>query len=96
MTTPVRVVGYLLGLVDDVPVACADVELPHWDNRDLAWINVNVHPGHRRRGLGSELMRYALDLVRSIGRTKAGTNGFEGHGTAEFAAAPMNTSSNDP
>jgi GNAT superfamily N-acetyltransferase len=82
--TPQR---FLLGLVDDKPVACADVELPQWDNRDLAWINVNVHPVHRRRGHGSELMRHALDLVASIGRAKAGTNGFEGHGTAEFAAA---------
>ena len=77
---------YLLGLVDDVPVACADIELPHWDNRDLAWINVNVHPEHRRRGHGSELIRHALDLVRGTGRTKVGTDGFEGHGTGEFAA----------
>ena len=78
---------FFLGLVDDVPVACADVELPHWDNRDLAWVNINVAPDRRRRGHGSALMRHALDLVRSIGRTKAGTDGFEGHGAAEFAAA---------
>ncbi|HET7349954.1 MAG TPA: GNAT family N-acetyltransferase [Marmoricola sp.] len=78
---------YLLGLVDDEPVACADVELPQWDNRDLAWIYLNVRPERRRRGYGSELMRHVLDLVASMGRPKAGTNGFEGHGTAEFAAA---------
>jgi len=82
--TPQR---FFIGWVGGVPAACADVELPQWDNRDLAWVYVHVRPDHRRRGLGSELLEHVLSLGRETGRVKAGVSGYEGRGTAEFANA---------
>jgi GNAT superfamily N-acetyltransferase len=81
--SPVR---HLLARVEGRAVAVADVELGEWDNRDLAWIDLVVDPAHRRRGYGSQLLSHALDLTRSLGRTKFGAAGWETSATEQFAS----------
>ncbi|CAA9248701.1 MAG: Acetyltransferase [uncultured Blastococcus sp.] len=39
------------------------------DNTSVATLDLAVHPDHRRRGLGSELLREALRLAATAGRT---------------------------
>ncbi len=83
-TSPVR---HLLARVDRRPVAIADLELPEWDNRDLAWTDLVVDPAHRRRGHGSELLSRLIDLSRQTGRTKFGASGWATPASEAFAAA---------
>jgi GNAT superfamily N-acetyltransferase len=58
-----------------------------WDNTDLAWLWLAVHPDHRRQGIGSALMRHAFDVARELGRSKLGIEGWESDATAGFAHA---------
>jgi GNAT superfamily N-acetyltransferase len=59
-----------VGYDGGVPVATLTVTLFTLDNLQSANVEGYVHPEHRRRGLGRELARHALDLVRSAGRTR--------------------------
>ena len=63
------------------------VHLPMRDNLDLSWIELAVHPDHRRRGIGSAAMDQAYDLLRDLGRSKVGWFGWDGEQTSGFAAA---------
>ena len=56
--------GTCSAAVDGVPVAIADVELGEWDNRDLAWFYLVVHPAHRGVGTAPQLLAHVLDLAR--------------------------------
>lgn len=80
--SPVR---HLVAWVDGVAVAVAEVELGEWDNRDLAWIHMVVHPGHRRRGHGSAVLAEITRLARELGRTKIGGSGWESPACESFA-----------
>src|SRR4051794_28468817 len=80
--SPVR---HFVASVDGVPVAAADLELPEWDNRDLAWCSLVVHPGQRRRGHASELLEELLDVARQAGRTKLGGDCWETAAGESFA-----------
>lgn len=68
-------------------VGALAVGTSEYDNLDLAWLGVDIHPAHRRRGLGSALMEAAYDVSRSMGRTLLGTDGWESERTTGFAAA---------
>ncbi len=74
-----------VGQVDGEPVASLEVELGEWDNTDFAWLHLCVAPAYRRRGHGSEVMAQALELTRSVGRTKLGCSGWELAATRPFA-----------
>ncbi|WBQ03114.1 GNAT family N-acetyltransferase [Kribbella sp. CA-293567] len=50
---------------------------PTRDNLNLAWIEVEVHPEHRGRGIGSELVRYAEQLAGELGRTSFGIGAWD-------------------
>jgi GNAT superfamily N-acetyltransferase len=76
---------HLLARLDGVPVAMADVELGEWDNRDVSWFYLVVHPEHRRRGIGTALLGEVLDLSRAAGRTKFGGAWWESPATERFA-----------
>jgi GNAT superfamily N-acetyltransferase len=80
--SPVR---HLLAWSDGVPVAAADIDLGEWDNRDLAWVDLIVHPAHRRRGHGSHLLAEVTELVGKASRAKLGGSGWEGPATQQFA-----------
>lgn len=43
--------------------------LPQRENPTVAWVDVLVHPGHRRRGIGSALLAVAEPALRTAGRT---------------------------
>ena len=77
---------HVLARFDGDPVALADVELGEWDNRDVAWFYLVVHPDHRRQGHGSALLAHVLELSRSAGRTKFGGAWWESAATEGFAA----------
>ncbi len=77
---------HLLARLGGRPVAMADVELGEWDNRDVAWFYLVVHPDHRRQGHGTALLEHVLDVSRAAGRTKFGGAWWESASTERFAA----------
>ena len=77
---------HVLARFDGQPVAMADVELGEWDNRDVSWFYLVVHPDHRRQGHGSALLARVLEMSRAAGRTKFGGSWWESEATAGFAA----------
>jgi GNAT superfamily N-acetyltransferase len=77
---------HFVASVDDVPVAMADLELPTWDNRDLAWAYLAVRPEHRRRGHGTALLVQLIEVARRAGRTKLGAGWWETPSSEPFAA----------
>src|SRR6266498_3390383 len=50
---------------------------PTYDNTHLAWVDVGVHPDHRGRGIGSELLGYGEQMARELGRTSLGTDNWD-------------------
>jgi len=61
--------------------------LSEWDNTDLAWLDVVVHPEHRRRGVGSTVLAALVERAREAGRNKVGIDGWDSASTYAFAAA---------
>jgi GNAT superfamily N-acetyltransferase len=61
------------------------VHLPLHDNLDLCWIELAVHPDHRRRGHGSAAMDLAFALMAAEDRVKVGWFGWDGEQTRGFA-----------
>jgi GNAT superfamily N-acetyltransferase len=80
---------YFLAYPDgsDSPVGFASVYTTDYDNPDLAWLGVTVHPEHRRRGHGKAILEQAYDECRSMGRTLVGSDGWDHERTHRFAAA---------
>jgi len=56
-------------LVDGDLVGALRLILPVQDNPTVAYVDLAVHPGHRRRGLGTLLLADAERLCRERGRT---------------------------
>ena len=52
----------------DQPVAALAVDMPKRDNLHLVWLQLLVHPDHRRRGHGTAVMAEALRMVEQAGR----------------------------
>jgi RimJ/RimL family protein N-acetyltransferase len=52
---------------------------PGWDNPQLAWLGIAVAPSLRGRGYGAQAMYYLLDRAGSDGRTKIGSDTWEGN-----------------
>ena len=69
--------GYLARDADGVAVGLVDVQAPTYDNTHLAWTSVQVHPDHRGRGIGSELLAYGEQVARELGRTSLGTDNWD-------------------
>jgi len=69
------------------PVGRVVVNQSSYENLDTAWISLLIHPDHRRQGHGSALLEATHDLVRSVGRTKVSTYGWDNEATSGFAAA---------
>ena len=55
---------HFLAWADGVPVGVAQLELPEWDNQDLAWFYLVIHPAHRGRGHGSEFLAHLTRVSR--------------------------------
>jgi GNAT superfamily N-acetyltransferase len=61
---------FLLGLIDDRPVAASEINLPLLDNLKSASVRVQVLPELRRKGYGAALLAAALEHVAAAGRTR--------------------------
>ena len=57
-----------------------------WDNTHLAWLEVLVHPDLRGAGRGSEILTFAENRARELGRTSIGLDGWDSTETHRFAA----------
>jgi GNAT superfamily N-acetyltransferase len=55
-------------------------------NREFAEFKTEVHPAHRRRGVGSALLQTVTDAAREDGRTMLGTAAYEGTAGEPFLA----------
>ncbi|MFC6285112.1 GNAT family N-acetyltransferase [Nocardioides sp. GCM10027113] len=78
---------HFLWLAEGAPVGTVVVETSEWDNRDLAWLHVAIHPDHRRRGHGTAALEAAFDVARGMGRTLVGLDGWDSERTTGFATA---------
>ena len=56
------------GYVDGVCVATGTLELPQMDNLHIGYVDVAVHPDHRRRGHGSAMLAHLTDVAVAQGR----------------------------
>jgi GNAT superfamily N-acetyltransferase len=61
--------------------------LPDLDNQHLVIVNVTVHPDHRRRGLGTALLRQAVSVAAADGRSTVLTWGDDGSAGEAFCRA---------
>lgn len=66
-------------------VGLGELHTSERDNRDLAWLEVEVHPDHRRRGHGSALIAALIERAGQVGRTSFGMDGWDGDATRVFA-----------
>lgn len=78
---------HFLAYAGGEPVGALVVNTSEWDNHDLAWLDLDIHPDHRRRGHGTALLEAAYEVSRSMGRTLIGLDGWEGERTNGFAKA---------
>ncbi|WP_051549367.1 GNAT family N-acetyltransferase [Nocardioides sp. URHA0032] len=78
--------GSFLVSVDGVDVATGEYETTSYDNQHLAWLGIDVHPAHRRRGHGDAVLAFLLDRARAEGRTSVGGNTWDAAGPRAFAA----------
>lgn len=69
---------FFVGVEGDLVVALLSFFAPSWDNPELAWLNLTVHPEHRRRGFGTAGLRFLLDRAAAAGRTKIGADSWDG------------------
>ena len=78
---------HFLAEVGGTPVGAVVVHTSNYDNLDLAWLEVLVHPEHRRLGHGTAALEAAYEVSRSMGRTLLGLDGWESEQTRAFAKA---------
>ena len=78
---------HFLGYADGEPVGFLYVVASSWDNPDLAWVALVVHPDRRRRGIGTALAEASFDVCRSLDRSLVGMDGWESPATRGFAAS---------
>ncbi|GAB3263969.1 GNAT family N-acetyltransferase [Nocardioides dilutus] len=75
-----------LGVEDGTAVAFGSLATSDYDNLHLAWVGSKVHPGHRRRGLGSQMLEAVVAEGRSRGRTSFGVDAWDSEPASAFAA----------
>ncbi|SOC57246.1 GNAT family N-acetyltransferase [Ornithinimicrobium cerasi] len=76
-----------VGLEDGEVVAAGGLWASSYDNLRSGWLDLAVLPGHRRRGLGSELLRHLEQEAARRGRTVLGTNFWESEAGHSFVTA---------
>ena len=74
-----------LAVVDREVVGFASLSTSERDNLHLAWLNVEIHPDHRRQGHGSAAVEGLIARARELGRTSVGIAGWDGDVTRAFA-----------
>ncbi len=66
------------GYVDGRLVAVGVVNTSEWDNLDLAWNAVTVHPDARSQGHGTAMLAHVETVSDEMGRTKLGADAWDG------------------
>lgn len=74
-----------LATLDGEPVGTAEFHTSEYDNLHLAWLDLAVHPEHRRRGHGGALLDAMTERALAEGRTSVGTGGWECEAARGFA-----------
>lgn len=69
--------GYLARDDDGQAVGLLTLQTPHYDNPQLAWAGIQVHPDHRGRGVGTALLEYGERVARELDRTSLGTDNWD-------------------
>jgi GNAT superfamily N-acetyltransferase len=59
-----------VGWQDGVPVCSLSLHYPTLDNLTALMVDVNVHPDHRRKGYGREVVAFVLQEAKANGRTR--------------------------
>ena len=75
------------GYVDGRLVAHGVVNTSEWDNLDLAWTGVTVHPDARKRGYGRAMLAHVEKVSADMGRPKLGNDAWDGSPGIAFAEA---------
>jgi GNAT superfamily N-acetyltransferase len=68
-------------------VGTLTIDASNYDNLDLAWLGLYIHPDHRRQGHGTAALEAAYEICREMGRPLLGIDGWESEQTLGFAAA---------
>ena len=68
-------------------VGSVTIDASNYDNLDLAWLGLEIHPDHRRQGHGTAALEAAYEICREMGRPLLGIGGWDGEHTRGFAAA---------
>jgi GNAT superfamily N-acetyltransferase len=66
-----------LAVAEGDVVGCASYSISERDNLHLAWLSIEVHPDHRRRGHGSAIHDAMVEKARELGRTSVGIAGWD-------------------
>jgi GNAT superfamily N-acetyltransferase len=74
-----------VGVDGDRVVALGKVSTSEWDNLDLAWLELEVHPDLRRRGLGTQMWEHVTKRAAELGRSKIGSDAWDGTPGEPFA-----------
>lgn len=75
-----------LGRVGDETVAWGAISTSEYDNLDVAWLRVGVHPAHRRRGHGTAVLAELVEEARRRGRASLIVDAWETPEAGAFAA----------
>ncbi|MDQ6934513.1 MAG: GNAT family N-acetyltransferase [Actinomycetota bacterium] len=78
---------YFLARDGCTAVGVLEVHTSDYDNLDMAWLELMVHPAHRRRGHGTAVFAVASETCAGIGRNLLGMDGWDNPATTGFAAA---------
>ena len=76
---------YFGGFADGRLVALGVVHTSEWDNLDLAWLELKVHPEARGRGHGRAMRDHLERVAHEMGRTKLGADAWDGSPGVAFA-----------
>ena len=67
-------------------VGCGSIGTSEYDNRDIAFFRVAIHPAHRRHGVGSAILAALTDEARRRGRTNLVADAWDTPAGGAFAA----------
>ncbi len=73
-----------VGHDDGALVARGTMHTSEWDNKDLAWFGVTVHPDHRRRGHGTQMLRCLELEAVTAGRSLYAGDAWDGSPGIDF------------
>jgi GNAT superfamily N-acetyltransferase len=74
----------LLGRIDGRLAAWATVELPLWDNRHMAFVELDIAPNARGSDIGDEILDAVYALMQTEGRTLLVANAWRGSALERF------------